>query len=157
MGDPAVSARKISPVLLGVVVCALVLLITGIAYLSRPAPSGPIAGPSAEAKAYLPNLQLANVTMKAAETLMKQQVVYIDGSLTNNGPRAIQRIDVFCIFSGVDGREIYRERVPVVQSGTGGMLGPGQTRSFDLPFDGLPDGWNQAMPRLVIAQIRFAH
>ncbi|HEX4771771.1 MAG TPA: hypothetical protein VH351_13115 [Bryobacteraceae bacterium] len=96
--------------------------------------------------------------MKAAENLMRQQVVYIDGKITNNGPRAIERIDVFCIFSGVDGREVYRERVPVVRAAAGRKpFGPNQTRSFEMPFDGLPDNWNQAMPRLVIAQIRFAH
>jgi hypothetical protein len=157
MAKSAVSPRKISPVILWVGGLAIVLAIAVAAYLSRPAPQAAAVHPSAEATSYLSNLQLSDVSMKAAENLMKQQVVYIDGKIANHGPRAIERIDVYCIFSGIDGREVSRERVPVVQTGTGGVFGPNQTRSFELPFDGLPDTWNQAMPRLVIAQIRFAH
>lgn len=157
MSDSAVSPRRISPVVLGVGGCTVILVIVTTAYLMRPVPQVSVAKPSAEATSYLPNLQLSDVTMKAAENLMRQQVVYIDGKIANNGPRAIERIDIFCIFSGVDGREVYRERVPVVQAAAATTFGPNQTRSFELPFDGLPDNWNQAMPRLVIAQIRFAH
>jgi hypothetical protein len=110
---------------------------------------------SAEAKAYLPYLQLSDVSMKATENFMKQQVVEVEGKITNNGRRAIDSVSVYCLFSGVDGREVYRERVPVVQS-KGSALKPGESRSFRLPFDSLPDSWNQALPRMVIAQITFA-
>ena len=86
---------------------------------------------------------------------MKQQVVEIQGRITNDGPRPLQSVDVYCLFSGVAGREIHREKVPIVK--TKGMpLKPGETRAFRLPFDTLPEGWNQAMPRMVIAQITFA-
>jgi hypothetical protein len=157
MSDSTVSPRRISPVILGVGACAIVLTILAVAYLMRPVTQNSVSRPSAEATSYLAYLQLTDVTMKAAENLMRQQVVYIDGKIANNGPRTIERIDVFCIFSGVDSREVYRERVPVIQAAGGKPFGPNQTRSFELPFDGLPDNWNQAMPRLVIAQIRFAH
>ena len=156
MGVPAVSPRKISPVVLGVAGCTIVVVFIAAAYLTRSAPQASLIRASAEATSYLPNLQLSDVTMKAAENLMRQQVVYIDGKISNNGPRSIERIDVFCIFSGVDGREVYRERVPVVQAAKT-SFGPHQMRTFELPFDSLPDSWNQAMPKLVIAQIRFAH
>ena len=36
-------------------------------------------------------------------------------------------------------------------------LKPGATKSFRMPFDTLPDGWNQAIPKMVIAQITFAN
>ncbi len=39
----------------------------------------------------------------------------------------------------------------------GAPLNPNDVRSFRLAFDSLPDGWNQAMPKLVIAQIVFAN
>jgi hypothetical protein len=148
--------RRISPVLLGVGVGVAVILIAAGAYLSRPAASTVPARASAEATAYLGNLQLSGVTMKAAENLMHQQVVYIDGKIANNGARPIERIDIFCIFSGVDGHEVHRERVPVVQASTMAPFGPKQVRAFELPFDNLPDSWNQAMPQLMIAQIRFS-
>jgi hypothetical protein len=59
------------------------------------------------------------------------------------------------VFDGADGHVIYRERQPIVSS-KGGPLEPGQTRAFRLPFDSLPDTWNQALPHLVIASIHFA-
>ena len=131
------------------------MAIASVWYLNRPSCHDEPAGPSTEAQAYLSSLRLSDVTIKAAENLMRQQVVYIDGKITNAGPRSIARIDVYCIFAGPDGREVYRERVPVVQTKPASPFGPNQTRSFELPFDSLPDTWNQALPRLVIAQIEF--
>jgi hypothetical protein len=36
-----------------------------------------------------------------------------------------------------------------------GGLAPGETKQFRLPFDDIPENWNQVMPQLVIAQIQF--
>ena len=156
MATPTATPKKVPATLLLVSAVFVVALIAGFVYLSKPvAPSSP-PGPSREATAYLPNLALSDVDIKATENFMKQQVVEVVGKITNNGPRTIQRIDVYCIFRGVDGQEVYRERVPVVQGRTQSALQPKQTQSFRLPFDSLPETWNQAMPNLVIAQIVFA-
>ena len=131
-------------------------VIAAIAYLDRPAPKPSDRQPaSAEAKGYLPNLDLSDVTMKASENFMKQQVVEVQGTIANKGPRAIRSVDVYCIFYGVDGREVYREKTPIVPPTSGGLK-PNTSRHFRLPFDALPDGWNQAVPRMVVAQITFA-
>ena len=37
-----------------------------------------------------------------------------------------------------------------------GGLKPGETKSFRLPFDDLPQSWNQSMPQLVIAGVKFS-
>jgi hypothetical protein len=151
MARPTAAPRNIPPVAVAIGAAALVVLVAGLVYLSRPAPKTQEKTPSAEAKAYLPHLQLSDVSMKATENFMKQQVVEIEGKITNNGPRPIKRIEVECIFAGLSEPEVYRERVPVVTT----ELSPNQTRQFRLPFDQLPDTWNQAMPRLVIAEIVF--
>lgn len=154
--DSTVAMPKRFPVTWIIIAAATaVVLIAGLAYLSRPVPRAPETPASDEAKAYLPNLALSDVEMKAAENFMKQQVVEIDGKISNNGPRTIRSADVYCIFYSADGKEVHRERVPIVPA-TSIVLGPHQTRPFRLPFDTLPDGWNQAMPRLAIAQITFA-
>lgn len=93
--------------------------------------------------------------MKASENFMKQQVVEVEGSVANNGDRLLNSIYVYCLFYGVDGREIHRERIAIVPP-EGRSLKPGETRHFRLPFDTLPDGWNRALPKMVIAQIGFA-
>jgi hypothetical protein len=150
-----VAQPKRFPLVWIVIAAATVLvLIAGLGYLNRPVPTATEAPASDEAKAYLPNLALSDVEMKAAENFMKQQVVEIDGKISNHGPRPIRSVDVYCIFYSVDGKEVHRERVPIVRL-KGNELGPDQTRAFRLPFDSLPDGWNQAMPRLAIAQITF--
>ena len=151
---PLASRRSITPLIVGALV--IVALIAGGIYLSRPTPpSGGNVEASPEAKAYVPNLQLSDVNMKASENFMQQQVVEITGRITNNGPRPLAAIELFCLFRGADGQEIYREKVPIVRAGTT-PLGPAQTRAFRLPFDSLPEGWNQAMPAMFIARIVFA-
>jgi hypothetical protein len=130
---------------------AITLLAAGMFYLNRPAKTVADAGEApAEAKAYLPNLQLSDVTMQATANFMQQQVVEVQGKIANRGPRKLAVVEVYCLFYGADGKEVHRERLPIVRA-----LEPGETRGFRLPFDSLPDAWNQAMPRLAIAKIAF--
>jgi hypothetical protein len=131
-------------------------LTVGVLYLRKPRAEAPQNGPaSPEAGAYVSNLALSDVSMKASENFMKQQVIEIEGNVTNNGPRPVQSLEVYCLFRAVDGHEIYRERAPLVRAKTAPVKAK-ETRPFRLAFDNLPDGWNQAMPTLVIAQITFA-
>jgi hypothetical protein len=124
-------------------------------YFNRPAATPAAqAAASAEAKAYVHNLALSDVRMQASENFMRQRVVEIQGKIANNGPRPLKSIEIYCLFYGIDGREVYRERVPIVRSTA--PLNPNETRPFRLPYDSLPEGWNQAMPKMVIAQIAFA-
>ena len=133
-------------------------LVAGVFYLSRPVAKTEESAASQEAKSYLVNLALSDVNMQASENLMNQKVVEVLGNISNNGPRELKSIDVFCLFYGVDGRELHRERLRIIGgAGTAGSLKPGATKSFRLPFDALPDGWNQAMPKMVIAQITFVN
>lgn len=149
------SLRKIPLVPL---ICGLVVVVClGVVgfYFSRPARQPNTGEATAEAKSYLSNLALSDVSIQASENFMKQQVVEVKGNIANNGPKTLQSIEVYCIFSDVSAHEIHRERVPILSTKEP-ALRPGERRAFRLPFDALPDGWNQAMPRLVIAQIQFA-
>lgn len=143
---------KISPAT--IVISLAVILIMGVfGYLSfgpKPAPPPPPVL-TAEAKAYLPKLKLANVHMQASESMVNQRVIEILGDITNNGDRAIKLAEVTCVFRDYYGMELARERVPIIAS----TLAPGQTKPFRLAFDDIADTWNQAMPALIIAQIQF--
>ncbi len=108
-----------------------------------------------EAAAYLPHLQLSDVDMKAAENYLGHTVMNITGKITNQGPRTLRLVEVVCVFRDYAGQVAARERVAVVGRKTG-PVAPGQTREFELSFDNVPAGWNQALPDLVIAQIQFA-
>jgi hypothetical protein len=121
-------------------------------FVNRPHPAAAIEPLSADAKAYVRNLQLSQVTMQATESYVKQTVTEIEGKITNAGGRTVQHADVYCVFYNSYGEVILRERVPIVITG----LKPGETRTFRLPFDDIPGGWNNQMPQLVIARIEFA-
>lgn len=109
-------------------------------------------GITPEGKAYVRNLQLSSVEMKATESFAGAAVVEITGNITNAGDRTLDRVELTCVFYDPYGQEVLRERVPIVRSTTA----PGETRSFRLAFDNIPNTWNQAMPNMVIAHVAFA-
>lgn len=121
-------------------------------FVTRPRRASESAPISADAKAYVHNLQLSDVTMKATQSYVGQTVTEIEGKVTNSGTRTVQRAEIICIFYNAYGEVILRERVPIVVA----ELKPGQSRPFRLPFDDIPGGWNNQMPQLVIARIEFA-
>lgn len=136
---------------------SLVLLAAGAAYwyFSQPRDSAgqaPVLTP--EAKAYVKNLKLSGVELKATDSAMAKSLIEIVGSITNNGDRKLKVVELNCIFYDPYNQVVLRERVPIVRMKTGG-LAPTETKGFRMPFDNMPGSWNQAMPQLVIAQIQF--
>lgn len=136
------------------VICLGIAIAGGIWVLERnPAgPSQPVLTP--EAKAYVRNLKLSGVEMKAAESAVKLQLVEIVGNIGNAGDRPLKSVQIQCIFYDPYGQVVLKERVEIVRAKSGGLK-PGETKSFRLPFDSLPGSWNQGLPQLVIAQIVF--
>jgi flagellar basal body-associated protein FliL len=126
-------------------------------YLLRPGAGAPPqpAPLTAEARAYVRNLGLAGVQMKARESMMGGTLVEITGKITNNGGRNLARVELNCVFYDAMNQVVLRERVPIVRGRDGVGLKPGETRDFRLPFDNIPESWNQALPQLVIAAIDF--
>ena len=136
-----------------VIVAAVALAIAGawafMATRPRQAPQPPAI--TAEAKAYVTNLKLSGVERKATANYAGATVVEILGNITNAGTRTLNRVELNCIFFDSSGLVVLRERVPIVRS----TIKPGETRPFRLPFEGIPESWNQALPQLVIAHISF--
>jgi len=148
---------SIPPVLI-VVVLALVAGLAGYLYLNHVAkqPPPPVPPLTGAAKEYVHNgfLPISDFKMEAHESYLKQQVVEITGQIGNTGGRVIDTVEIVCVFRDPYGQMVLRERVAIVKKGS--HLAPGETRPFRLPFDSIPDGWNQAMPDLVIARIEFS-
>ncbi len=142
---------KISPASI-VIALAMILILGAFGWLTfgpKPAPPPPpVLTP--EAKQYLNNLELSNVHMQAAESMVNQRVVEILGDIANKGNRTVRLAEVTCVFRDYSGSEIKRERVPIIAD-----LAPGAPKPFRLAFDDVPEEWNQVMPTLVIAQIQF--
>ncbi|MGH9632771.1 MAG: FxLYD domain-containing protein [Bryobacteraceae bacterium] len=106
---------------------------------------------TAEAKAYVASLKLADVNMKATANYVGATVVEVTGQITNAGERTLELIELNCVFYDPYNTVVKRERVPIVRS----TLKPGETQSFRLPFEEIPESWNQSLPQLVIANIVF--
>jgi hypothetical protein len=139
-----------------------VLAIAGIALVAawllirggpRP-PQAPVLTTEARAYIHSGSLKLSDVSMGAKENFARQTLVEITGKITNAGDRPLRLVEIYCIFYDPSGRVVLRERVPIVSGRMGGLM-PGETKEFRLPFDTLPESWNQALPDLVIAQIVF--
>jgi hypothetical protein len=139
-----------------IVLVALVLAGGGvIAYLELAPQKRAVEAPlTPEARAYVKNLKLGDVDMKAAKNYFSQMVVEISGNITNTGDRNLDTVEIYCIFQDSYGQLTLRQRVPIVNPEMGGLK-PAETKSFRLPFDNLPESWNQKMPGLVIASVKF--
>lgn len=147
--------ESIPPV--AIVICLVLALgIAGFVFLERASKQPPPAPAplSAEAKAYVRNLRLGNVDMKAHESFLKQAVVEITGEIGNAGDRVLKTVELNCVFYDPYGQVVLRQRVPIVSAQMGGVK-PGESKQFRLPFDNLPESWNNVMPQLVIAGITF--
>ena len=139
--DKAATAKKPGfslsvPVVIGVIA---VLLIAGAAgYLTFGPKPGPPPAPvlTQEAKDYLPNLELSDAAIQAAESYINSSLVEILGKITNKGSRRVKLVQVKCVFRNVYGQEIHRELATVV--GKTGTLNPGDTKPFRLAFENLP-------------------
>ncbi len=107
-----------------------------------------------EAKEYVRNLKLHDVEMNKHESYLKQSIVEITGKIENSGGRTMKSVHITCVFYDSYGQLTLRETVPIVGRKMG-SLAPMEIKSFRLPFDNVPEGWNQAMPQLVIAEIVF--
>jgi hypothetical protein len=143
-----------------VLAASAALFVVGAAvwFFGMRAPGRPAEPPglSAEAKAYTKFLGLSDFEMKASDSFMQSTLVELLGKITNKGGRRLKIVEIHCIFYDPSMQyAVHRERVTIVRV-KDGPLEPGQTRSFRLPFDSIPNTWNQATPQMVIAHIEFA-
>lgn len=153
---PAKAPKESIPTAAIAICVVLALGVGGFFYLDRasrkpPPPPPPLTG---EARAYVRNLKLTGVEMKALESYLKQSVVELVGNIGNNGDRTLKMVELNCVFHDAYGQVVLRKRVAIV-SPKGGPEAPGETKPFRLPFDDIPESWNRAMPQLVIAGITF--
>ena len=155
--DKAEDGLKLSPATLVIGLAAVLMagIFGWLTFGPKPAPPPPPVL-TEEAKSYLGQLALEEVHMQSSESVANGRLIEILGGIRNNGNRKIKVIEVNCIFRNYAQQVIKRERVPVIGGATGAAtLAPGESKPFRLPFDDVPEAWDQQMPVLVIAQIQF--
>ena len=146
------------PPALVVILVVLAAGLAGFLYLNKESKKPPPEPPplTGAAKDYVHNrfLPITDSKMEAHESYLKQQILEITGKIGNTGDRVVDVVVITCVFRDPEGQEVFRERIPIVKHGS--HLSPGDVREFRLPFDNIPETWNQAMPDMYIAQIEFA-
>ncbi|HUS07159.1 MAG TPA: FxLYD domain-containing protein [Bryobacteraceae bacterium] len=135
------------------IVIALIPIAGGLWWYLERAPAEPQRpGITTEGKAYVANLKLSGVAMKATANYVGVAVVEITGNIANTGTRPLSAVELTCVFYDVNGQTVLRERAAIVKS----TLKPGENKSFRLAFEDIPEAWNRVMPQLVIAHLAFA-
>jgi len=142
------------------IVIVLVLLAGGAGFLwltyqsRKPEPEPPPLTGVAREYVHHGFLPITDADMQAHESYLKQQIVEITGNIGNTGDRVVDTVEIVCIFYDPGNQVIARRKVAIVKHGS--HLSPGDKRPFRLPFDDIPDTWNQVMPQMVIARIDFS-
>ena len=133
---------------------ALVFLALGyLVWQYETGETGPTVVLTDEARAYLPLLDLADVEMTGTENTLGQTLIEITGKIGNLGEKPIRSMRLNCVFFDVYGIELHRVLSTIVRADS--SLPAGDEREFRLAFDAIPNGWNQVLPSLYIAEIHF--
>jgi hypothetical protein len=109
---------------------------------------------SAEQKAYLNSIAFADFHMSAAANFLGDTVTYLDGSVTNQGPKPVRSLDVELNFVDSLNQVVLRETThPLADRAA--PLQPGESYAFRVTFEHMPVDWNQAPPMAKAVYVEF--
>lgn len=109
---------------------------------------------SLEQKAYLDSILFQDFRMTAADNFLGGTVTYLDGTVANNGAKAVSRLNVELNFLDSLNQVVLRENTNPL-AGRTTPLPPGGTQAFRVSFDHMPMDWNQAPPLAKAVGVEF--
>jgi hypothetical protein len=136
-----------------VVVLASIIYLWARADLNSATHVAPLPMGAAE-QAYAPQVSFTDIEMSRAENFLHQQVTYIAGTISNNGPRKIAGMEVTLEFHDISQKTILREKQRMI-SLEGTPLAPGAKRQFELSFETIPDEWDRRPPAFLITGLQL--
>ncbi len=98
-------------------------------------------------QAYASQIRFTEFKPMRAANFLNQEVIYLFGSVTNNGSRAVREIQVQLEFKDVFNQVVLRDTVRVLGSHAP-PLPPGDSRDIQLTYEHIAADWNQATPAL---------
>jgi hypothetical protein len=96
-------------------------------------------------QAYASNLHFDNLQMARATNLLNQEFTYVNGTMTNGGPRAVAALEVRLEFHDPFNQVILRDTEQLITRTTA-ALGSGEHRDFQITLEHIPVEWNQQNP-----------
>ncbi len=155
---PAAETESHARPLIIAVVLIIVIAAVLFVFARRAKPPGPLQLTEAS---YSSNLQMSDVHMSTAKNFVGGEVTYLEGSIANNGSKALTDIKVLCIFRDSLGQVVDTPVVPLqIEAMTLAQndfvplsvspLMPNQKRPFRLTFEHVSADWNVGVPEMRI-------
>ena len=119
---------------------------------------------SAALDAYAPSLPLSGLAMSESANLAGGKLTYLDGHITNQGPRTVTSVTVQVLFRSYAHEvaqnetlslKLIRTKEPYidVEPVSAAPLKPGDDREFRLIFDAVSPDWDGAYPEIRILHV----
>lgn len=141
------------PFLIGAVIMAILFAAFYLAMSHSeqaiPVAQKPLPFDAAE-QAYAPDIKFSDLNLSAYENMFHQKVTYLNGAITNAGPRTIRAADVTIEFRDASNKVVLREKRRII----GGAVRPlesGESQSIQIGFESIPTTWNGQFPMIQIS------
>ncbi|MFZ0277224.1 MAG: DUF2393 family protein [Candidatus Sulfotelmatobacter sp.] len=156
---PVVEERDSSKRTIAIAVAVVIAIAVIFAFLLRSQPKTASGPPP-----YAASLKLSDFKMSAAENFVGATVSYVDGTITNAGDKTVTHVTVEVLFKDELGLLAQREDIPMQVLKTTGPypeavdfsispLGPGQSKTFRLTFEGISAQWNRQYPDIQVTDV----
>lgn len=117
---------------------------------------------------YAAHIVFSNLRLTQATNFAGDQVIYLDGVVTNRGNRTVTGISLRVLFASGTGNPPQIEQVPLsltrpsrpfieTEPVSAAPLAPGSRHKFRLIFDEISPAWNRQIPALSIENVAFLH
>ena len=141
------------PVLAGGIFVAVVLAVIFFLSSRQQAPE-PLQPLTEDALAYSSQVLLTDLRMSAEANFLGQEVVYLDGKITNHGSKVVQQLAVRLFFYDVLSQVVLKVDHEVLRPRSA-PLASGEERKFQLRLDRLPATWNRGSPQLQLISLEI--
>ena len=116
--------------------------------------------------AYADNLKISDLKLSTVENFVGSSVTYIEGKVTNAGPKVVSGITVEIVFRNSLGEMVQKETMPLqslvergpymdVQSFAAAPLHPNEVRPFRLTFEHISADWNHGYPEVRVVGVKL--
>jgi hypothetical protein len=135
----------------------VLLLFGGLMFVARvmrthsPAASEALPFGPAE-QAYAQRIHFMNPQMARATNFLNQEFTYVAGTVSNDGTRSLERLQVTLEFHDPLNQVVLREKQLLITSPARPLDG-GQRRDFQVTLDHVPATWDQQYPSLRVSGI----
>lgn len=143
MGGPFLVGAVVVLIVFGAFYFALSFSGTSNSTVQKPLSFGPAE------QEYVTNIKFENLNLSGFENMLHQKVTYLSGDISNKGPRTIRAAEITVEFYDQSNKVALRDRRRVIGDNTR-PLESGETESFQIGFEAIPDSWNHKFPAIHI-------